>query len=205
MFAKRSILVAAIGLLVLASGCGDDIDDARSVIEVTSIAENGIFVCGIYDAGSDKAFPSDDDFVPAGHVQVVVRNRPYNQQQIAQTYEPFGDFVITGVRVEWVPVVGSTSDTDLANLRRYNYDAQYDFVIPRNMALPFNVMLVPFSMKADPYFANLVAAYGGDGSTRPFTAGARMTFTGHDSGDERQVEFEAFAIVEFIGVVIDEN
>lgn len=203
MFAKRSILTAAIGLLVLASGCGDDIDDARSVIEVESVAGSGVFICGIYDAGSDKAFPSEDDFRPAGHIPVVLRNRSYNEQIVAGTYSPYGDFIVTGIEIEWVPVTGSTSDEALNNLRRFNYKAQYDFLIPKNEFATMSVMLVPFAMKDDPYFANLTSAYGGDGSTTPFSAGAKMTFTGHDSGDERQVSFEAYALVEFIGVLVE--
>lgn len=203
MFSKRSFLVAALGLLAFAAGCGDDIDDARSVVEVTSIAENGVFVCGIIDAGADKIFPSDDDFVPAGHVPVTLQNRSYNDFITAETLRPYGDFVVTGIAVEWVPITGSTSAEALTNLRRFNYSAQYDVMIPKNSQTTFNVMLVPFAMKEDPYFRNLVNGAGGDGSTTPFTAGARMTFTGHDSGDERTVSFEAFAIVEFIGLIIE--
>ena len=205
MFAKRSILAAGLGLLLLASGCGDDIDDARSVVEVASVAESGIFVCGMWDAGTDREFPSDDDFRPAGHVEVQLRNRSYNEQIVAESFQPYGDFVVTGVRVEWFPVTGSTSDETLSNLRRFNYDSQYDFIVPKGETVPLNVMLVPFAMKSDPYFSNLTSGRGGDGSTAPFTASARMTFTGHDSGDDRLVTFEAYAIVEFIGVIISSN
>ncbi len=205
MFVKRSIIVATIGLLVLAAGCGDDIDDARSVVEVASVAENGIFVCGIYDAGQDKLFPSEDDIIPPGHVLVRLQNRSYDDLISAETLEPYGDFVVTGVQVEWVPVTGSTTEEQLANLRRFNYSAQYDVMIPKDSQVEFNVMLVPYAMKEDPFFQNLTSAYGGDGSTPPFTAGARITFTGHDSGDEREVQFTGFAIVEFIGVIIDDD
>lgn len=205
MFAKRSILAAGLGLLFLASGCGDDIDDARSVIEVAAVNEGGIFVIGMWDAGSDKLFPSEDDFRPAGHVPVTLRNRAYNEQIVSETFQPYGDFIITGVRVEWSPVAGSTSEAALSNLQRFNYDAQYDFMIPRGEAVTMNVMLAPFALKDDPYFADLASGYGGDGSTPSFSANAKMTFTGHDSGDDRLVSFEAYTIVEFIGVLISDD
>lgn len=204
MFAKRSILMALSGLLVLATGCGDDIDDARSVIEVKSVADAGVFVCGIWDAGSDKEFPSDDDFIPAGHIPVLLQNRGYNEQITNTPFTPYGDFVVTGVAVQWVPTDVSSPQEALDALNRYAVNAQYDRIIPAGGEASFNVMLVPFRAKSDPYLANLAAGRGGDGSTRAFTAGARITFTGHDSGDEREVSFDAYAVVEFIGVVVDE-
>jgi len=204
VFAKRSILTAGLGLLLFATGCGDDIDDARSVIEVTSVAEGGVFVCGMWDAGSDKEFPSEDDFRPAGHLLVEVRNRPYNEQEVSLPFTPYGDFIVTGVRVEWFEIPGATDPDAIAALQRYNYDAQYDHLIPKGTTSTFAVTVVPFSMKSDPYLSNLVAVYGGDGSTEPFVANARMTFTGHDSGDEREQTFEAYAVVEFIGVILEQ-
>lgn len=204
MFRNRWILVATALLLPLVGACGDDADDARSVVEFSSVANNGVFVCGIWDAGGDKAFPSDDDFIPAGHVPVTLKNRAYNQFIIAPEYSPYGDFHVREISVNWYPL---SADTPIAELRRFDYRAQYDVMIPKESEVSFNVMVVPFAMKSDPFFQNLVNGGGirpGDGSTPPFSAVARLTVRGHDSGDERIVEIEGAVIVEFIGVVIQE-
>lgn len=204
MFRNRWILIAAVLILPLVSACGDDADDARSVVEFSSVAENGVFVCGIWDAGGDRSFPSDDDFIPAGHVPVTLKNRAYNEYVMAPEYSPYGDFHVTEISVSWYPV---GPDTPIAELQRFNYSAQYDVMIPKDSEVSFNVLVVPFAMKSDAYFANLVNGGGlrpGDGSTPPFTAVARMVVRGHDSGDERVVEIEGAVIVEFIGVLVTE-
>lgn len=203
MFRNRWILIAAALSLPLMSACGDDADDARSVVEFSSVAENGVFVCGIWDAGGDKAFPTDDDFIPAGHVPVTLKNRSYNEYVFTPEFSPYGDFHVTEIAVNWYPI---GPDTPIAELRRFDYSAQYDVIIPKDSEISFNVMIVPFAMKSDTFFANLVngGARGGDGSTPPFTAVARMQVRGHDSGDERLVTIEGAVIVEFIGVVIGE-
>jgi hypothetical protein len=198
------LLIAVLGLIPALAGCGDDADDARSVVEVSSIADNGVFVCGIWDAGSDKEYGSDDDFQPVGHVRVVLKNRSYNSFVNATEFQPFGDFHVTGVAVEWVPLGGITDTVQLQNLRAFNYTAQYDLMVPKDEQVGFNVMIVPLSMKASPYFANLAGSPRGNGSTTQFSAGARILIEGHDSGDERLVTVEAFAIVEFVGVIIGE-
>ena len=206
MFGKRWILVvAAVLTLPLLSACGDDADDARSVIEFASVAENGVFVCGIWDAGADKEFPSDDDFIPAGHVPVTLVNRGYNSFVTAPEGTPYSDFHVTEVGVSWYPI---GPDTPLDELRRFDYTAAYDVIVPKEDPVTFNMMVVPFAMKSDPYFANLTNGGGlrpGDGSTQPFQAVARLTVKGHDSGDERLVTIEGAVIVEFIGVLISED
>ena len=204
MFRNRWILIAALLMLPLVSACGDDAHDARSVVEFSSVANNGVFICGIWSAGGDKIFPSDDDFIPAGHVPVTLKNRSYNEFIFAPEYTPYGDFIVREISVNWYPI---GPDTPIDELRRFDYTAQYDVMIPKDTEVSFNVMLVPFAMKSDPFFANLVNGGGlrpGDGSTPPFTAVARLRVRGQDSGDVRSVVIEGAVIVEFIGVLVDE-
>lgn len=196
MFRNRWILTAAVLVLPLVSACGDDADDARSVVEFSSVAENGVFICGMWDAGGDRIFGTDDDFIPAGHVPVTLKNRAYNEYVLAPEFSPYGDFHVTEIEVNWFSV---GADTPIAELRQYDYSAQYDVIIPKNSEVSFNVLVVPFALKADPFFAGLVS-----GATQPFTAVARLTVKGHDSGDERVVSIEGAVLVEFIGVVIGE-
>lgn len=206
MFRKSIILGAIVALGVGLTSCDSDhIERSRSVVEVVSVAENGVFVCGIWDAGSDREFPTDDDFQPAGHVPITLKNRPYNEFVSSTEFSPYGQFHVTEVSVQWEAAHPSTPVDRLAP---FNYTARYDVAIPIESEVTFNVMVAPFTLKTDQYFLNLtgVPSRGGDGSTAPFNAVAHITLTGHDSGapDEPRT-IEGSVLVEFIGVIVDES
>jgi len=201
----RKILFLGMVLCVgagLSSCNSDNIENQRNVVEVASVADNGVYVAGIWSAGADKDFPSDDDFRPAGHVLVTLTNRAYNSLIQAPEYSPYGQFHVTGVSVDWR---AANAATPVAQLAAYNYSAGYDLVVPRDSEVSFNLMIIPFAMKDDPYFANMVAepSRGGDGSTPAFSAVAHFTITGHDSGAPTSPRtLEGNIIVEFVGVII---
>ncbi len=200
MFLKRAILFVAGLSLVALIGCDENSSERqRSVVEIASVAEGGVYVAATWDAGSDKQFGTTDDFQPAGHVPITLRNRSYNEFIEAPDLSPFGNFHVTEVGVQWFPV---DANTPIDRLTPYNYTAQYDLVIPKDSEITFNLLVAPFTMKNDQYFLDLAAGNGGNGSTPPFTANARIIVKGHDSGDERTVTIEGGLIVEFIGVLV---
>lgn len=198
MCRRALILLTLLAVLPALTSCDtDNSERARSAIEVAAVAEGGVFICGMEDAGADKLWPSADDFVPAGHVPVTLKNRPYNMFITAPEFSPYGQFHVTSVEVTWSAATTATPVTELA---RFNYRAAYDVVIPQNQERTFDVMLVPFYMKSDPYFQSLLT-----GAVPPFTAVANMRFFGHDSGSENTVVAEGSCIVEFISVIIQES
>jgi hypothetical protein len=195
------ISVLGVGL----SSCdSDNIERQRTVVEVSSVAENGVFLAGIWDAGSDKIFPSTDDFQPAGHIPITLKTRSYNGFVQAPDLTPYGQFVVTAISVDWRAAHPSTP---VAQLSAFNYSAGYNLVVPKDTEVTFNLMVIPFTMKEDPFFRNLVSepTRGGDGSTPSFNAVAHFTITGHDSGaPDLPRTLEGSVIVEFIGVLIEE-
>ena len=98
--------------------------------------------------GQNKTFPDfdpadRDDFQPFAHMPVRVKNRPYNEFITNPDYSPFGDFHITAVRVEWVRMV-SGDPARLAEIQAYNFESNYDIVVPTGSEVIFEVLMVPF-------------------------------------------------------------
>jgi len=187
------LTVVSLALLVF-SGCSDD-GLGRSVMEVTAVNEGAPFVDGQLNYGGDGMAGGGDDYVPAGHCLVRVRNRAYNDFMSTTADKPFGAFVIDRVAVSWEPLVAGTAADLLPGFNR-----TYDFgaVIPRGEEIEFNVMLVTFEMKAQSPFIDLLSG------SQPLVAQARVTFTGHDSGATGTFyDFQTVIPVEFIGVIVD--
>lgn len=191
---KRFLTVAVLfALLPQLAACDEDNERARSSVEISRVNEGGVFVCGMLDAGADNIAGTADDFVPAGHITVAVKNRPYNPFIQAPDYGPYGHFHITRVRVTWSEAGPSTP---IDELDPFEYAADYDIVVPTDSEVEFNVMLVPFYMKDSPYFAGLLS-----GANPSFTAQANIALTGHDTGSDSEVTLRGSCIVEFIPVV----
>lgn len=188
------LMVLSLALLVF-SGCSDD-GIGRSVMEVTAVNEGAPYVSAQLNAGGDQITPSPDDFVPAGHCEVTIRNRAYNEFVTATAEQPFGAFVIDRISVEWQPLVAGTGADELPA-----YNRTYDFgsVVPRGEEVSFMVMLVSFEMKA-----TIPALQALESGAPPFSAQALVTFTGHDSGaTDTFYSFTTTIPVEFIGVLIE--
>ena len=189
-------LLLITGLAVFAlNGCSND-NIGHSVLEVVAINDGAPVVDAQLDQGSNASDPADD-FVPSGQVKVAVRNRAYHQFNTATDDDPFGSFVIDRVSIEWQPLVAGTSAD---NLPAYNRSYDFGQVVPRSDIVEFNVMLVTFEMKAQPFLQGLIS---GD---PPFPAQAKVTFTGHDSGaTDTFYDFTTTIPVEFIGVRAKES
>jgi hypothetical protein len=195
-------LISVIGV-GLGSCDSDNIERQRTVVEVASVADNGVFLAGIWDVGRDRIFPSVDDFQPAGHIPITLKNRSYNEFVQAPDLTPYGQFVVTAISVDWR---ASHPSTPLAQLTPFNYSAGYSLVVPKNTEVTFDLLVIPFTLIQDPFFMNLVSepTRGGDGSTAPFNATAHFTITGHDSGaPDLPRTLEGSVLVEFIGLIIE--
>jgi len=189
------LLAAGLAVFALAACSNDDI--GHSVLEVVSINEGAPVIDAQLDPGADKIAGTEDDFVPNGHVKVAVQNRAYDEYTTTTSAtDPLASFVIDRVSVEWQPLVSGTAADNLPAFNR-----TYDFgqVVPRGEIVEFDVMLVTFEMKTQPFLQGLIT---GD---PPFVAQARVTFTGHDSGATNTFySFTTTIPVEFIGVIVHE-
>lgn len=187
------LLITGLALFALA-GCSND-DTGHSILEVVAINDGAPVVDAQLDQGSDVNDPTDD-FVPSGQVKVAVRNRPYDAFTTGTDAEPLASFVIDRVSIEWQPLVAGTAADNLPT-----YNRSYDFgqLVPRDELVEFNVMLVTFEMKTQPFLQGLIT---GD---PPFVAQAKVTFTGHDSGASNTFyNFSTTIPVEFIGVAAND-
>jgi hypothetical protein len=195
----------AVALLV--SGCDRTGERNRSSVEFVSVAENGIFLAGMIDAGADRdPCVTDDNTVPAGHVPITLHNRPYNEFNTANEQSPFGLFHVTEITVEWVTAFGaSPADAQAAynELIAFNFTSPYDVAVPIGETVTFNALVVPLHMKSTAFFQDLLPACVGGTNAPPFSATALITLAGHDSGSEEIVYVQGAVIVEFIGAIID--
>jgi hypothetical protein len=186
------MLVAAVPLL---SSCELSNERGRTAVEITAVNNGGVFIAAMLDLNNTANDPSDD-FVPAGHVPITVKNRAGNAFITATENSPFGQFHITTVQVVWTAAPAAA----LPELQAFNYQAGYDVAIPINGEATFNVVIAPFAMKEQPFFQGLRT-----GATEPFMATAEITLTGHDSGSERDVTLKGTILTEFIGEIISSD
>ncbi len=202
MLRSTWILALALSVTPLLTSCEENSERQRSAVEIAFVAEGGVYVAGMLDAGADRIVGTSDDFTPAGHVAITVNNRSYNQFISAPDTGPFSHFHVTDVAVEW----RSTGASPLSELAPFNYAGGYDVTIPQGEQITFNVMVVPFNMKQSTYFQDLLGTALSGPAYSPqvpsFSASAHVTLTGHESGSTREYEVEGSVIVEFIGVIV---
>lgn len=205
MVTLRILFALAIAISVVAlTGCDDNNSELeRSAISVSAVNEGGVYVCAANDAGQDREPGNEDDFTPFAHMPVRVKNRPYNEFITNPDYSPFGDFHVTKVRVEWVSIVSGDAAI-LDRIQAFDFESNYDIVVPSGSEINFQVLMVPFYALLEDPLLNIVGNPFGLGTVDPFVAEARMTFTGHDSGSTRDIEVVGGTMVEFIGTIISE-
>ena len=211
MVTLRILFALAIAISVVAlTGCDDNNSELeRSAISVSAVNEAGIYVCASLDAGQNRVSPDppgeqQDDFVPFAHMPVRVKNRPYNEFITNPDYSPFGDFHITAVRVEWVRMV-SGDPARLAQIQAYDFESNYDIVVPSGSEVTFEVLMVPFYALLEAPLVDIVGNSRGTQTVDPFVAEARLTLIGHDSGSTRDIEVVGGTMVEFVGLIISDR
>ena len=196
-----------VALALIVSGCERTGERNRSAVEIVSVAENGVFLAGMVDAGADRdPCAPQDNSIPAGHIPITLHNRPYNEFNTANEQSPYGIFHVTEITVEWVTAFASTpADAQAAfnALVPFNFVSPYDVGVPIGETVTFNALIVPLHLKSSAFFQDLLPVCIGGNAAPPFSATAMVTLAGHDSGSEEIVYVQGSVIVEFVGALID--
>jgi hypothetical protein len=197
-----------VALALMVSGCDRTGERNRSAVEIVSVAENGVFIAGMIDAGADRdPCAAQDNSIPAGHVPITLHNRPYNEfNTTVNDQSPYGLFHVTEITVEWVTAFGATpADAQAAfnALVPFNFTSPYDVAVPIGDEVTFNALVVPLHMKSSAFFVDLLPVCAGGNAAPPFSATAQITLAGHDSGSEEIVYVQGAVMVEFVGALID--
>lgn len=186
----------AAGMLLTLGGCSKNNHNEfqRLVCEVQHINGGAPLVSGYWNAGQDRRFPSDDDFLPIDHVTVTFHARPYSSLIVLPEDAPHSYFHVTGYDLIWHPVTAGSDS--LANYNIMN--ARTDILVPVNEEATVAVLVADRYMKEQPWFYALVT-----GAQIPFMARAELRFRGHETGSESEVELVGSFMVSFVGVVVE--
>ena len=212
---SRAMQTALCGLLILSgllasSGCenNDGNEWERLVCEVQSVNAGAPLISAFLSAGSDKLVGTADDFQPIDSVVVTFHARPYSSSIVLPEDGVYSWFHVTSYDVAWttVPAVlaweTTPGDTTTVDLSDYNItDGQTDAIVPVNEEAEASVLLVDTFMKNDatnPWFLDLY-----NGSIPSFQANAEITFHGHESGSDEEIDIPAGVRVSFIGVLVE--
>ncbi|MGD8413986.1 MAG: hypothetical protein PVF33_07125 [Candidatus Latescibacterota bacterium] len=158
-------------LIFVATSCDDTPQQNRSVISVASINDN------VAPLLSDVVFndgTSGDSYVP-DYVEVIMENRPYSELIITDPGYPYGNFQVTSYTVEW-------TRTDGGSPALPNYTSDMSMVIPSGEFNASDVLIVTVSNKTNPPLSDLA------GTPNTITMNAKVTFTGHEVGVDRETE-----------------
>ena len=203
---SRAMQTALCGLLILSglmafSGCenhdGNEWD--RLVCEVQSVNAGAPLISAYLNAGSDRITGTEDDYQPIDSVLVMFHARPYSSSVVLPEDGVYSWFHVTSYDVVW-----ETDDDCPVDLSQYNIvGGQTDAMVPVNEEAGASVLLVDTHMKNDandPWFLNLY-----NGSVPSFQANANITFHGHESGSDEDIEIDAGIRVSFISVLVESS
>jgi hypothetical protein len=96
----RFRLIVALLLALPLVGCSSD-DGTRSQVTVELVNMGSSIQSDIYNAGDDKEFGTEDDFIPEEMVNVTFRNMPIDLVVATVPGAPFGDVVINHFRADF--------------------------------------------------------------------------------------------------------
>jgi hypothetical protein len=197
---RRIIPVLMVGLslgyMLIAGGCSNHTENEwqRLVCEVAAINDGVPLVSGYWDAGADRRFPSDDDFLPIDHVPVTFHCRPYNSMIVLPDDAPFSYFHITEYDLIWHPFTeGSEPLVDYSLLH-----ATTDVLVPVRDDATVSILIADRSLKEQPFFSDLFY----DPATIPFSARCELRFRGHETGSDEVIEVTGSFMVSFVGIVV---
>ncbi len=187
------------GLLATVAGCeSSDNELQRLVCEVQTINAGEPLVSGYWDAGQDKIFPSDDDFLPIDVLPVTFHARPYNSAITLPDEAPFSYFHITSYDLVWHPVSPGSEA-----LVPYGYvGAGLDILVPAGGEATVGVLVVDRYVKEQAFFRDLANNWP---ASIPLTARGELIFHGHETGSDGEVTLRGSFMGNFVGVVIQQN
>ena len=180
-----TVLLAVLAGLAVLSGCSsDNSEHSRVVADVQSVNEGAPLIAAYVDVGSDGVVGGTDDVYPIDWVPVIFTARPYIEGLSgSDAGGAYSSFIITAYDLVWEGVSANTP----AGLTTYN--------VSRG-ATQLQVRLFEEAelavMVADRDLKETLMTQGND-----FTAIARLTFYGHDSGSEAEVAVRTALMVNF--------
>jgi len=188
------MLVLLVGLFAL-NGCSTDNNEhQRLVAEADLVNAGGPLIVAYLNIGD----PNDgtDDFTPIEIATVLFSARPLNDTMVIPEDGTFSTFNVTGYSLVWTPGVNAPAELTDYNVDRGNLTVS----VPVGEEVEAGVLVGHLGMKTDEqWFLDLF-----NGLRPPFTAQLDLTFFGHESGSEHEVEVPAGTTVMFIPSITDE-
>jgi len=191
-------LALVLAALLAGSGCSnnDGSEWQRLVCEVESVNAGAPLVSAYLNVGSDGIEGTTDDYLPIDIVPVVFHARPYSSTIMLPEDAPNSYFHVTHYDLEWVP--GPTAPQELT---QYNVErAPCEARVPVYEEAAVAILVADRGMKEEPWY---LALY--NDRAMSYQANARLTFYGHETGSDEEIEIDAGLQVTFYGTVSDQN
>ena len=187
------MLVLLVGLFAL-NGCSTDNNEhQRLVAEADLVNAGGPLIVAFENVG-DPTDP-DDNFTPIEIATVLFSARPLNDTMVIPEDGTYSTFNVTGYSLSWTPSPEGPAELTDYNVERGNITVS----IPVGEEVVGGVLVGHMGMKSEPWFLDLF-----NGVRPSFTAELDITFFGHESGSEHEVEVPAGTTVMFIPAVTDD-
>ena len=189
---KVLAFASALVLVAIIMSCSEDSNyDQRTVVYVSSIANDRPFICDVLCQG-DSVFEDDgvtflrgDDFITEDYLPVVFTNTPYNSI-VDPANGSLGQFLVTGYDVEFIPYGGAAVPVQ-------PFSGTTSILVPSGESVEAYILIVPFGAKALQPLLGL--AYQTD--DLEIMARAHITFHGEEIQAGTKVDFEANVTVNF--------
>lgn len=202
MSARKFTVLAVISLALisaLAAGCDTDNNyDERTVVYVSNINEGYPYISDVINQGDSifysetNIFKLEDDYIIEDWTKVEFHNRPYNQQVDVGT-SSLGDFLVTGYTVEFIRLDGDP--TPLVQ----PFSGQMSLHVPANSKVEAVILLVPYAAKNSGILQTVQY------SNLEYYTNAQITFYGHEIQTDREIQFSAGLMVNFVDIFTDED
>ena len=179
------LLALMLGLFAL-TGCSTDNSERQRLVAEADLVNGGspLVVAALSDAGTGT--DPTDDYVPIETLEVLFSARPLNDTMEIEQYGPYSKFIVTAYDLTWVPGPDAP-----AALTDYNVErGALSVAIPVYDEIESSVLVGNLSMKAEAWFPG-----------SPFTADLMVTFYGHESSSEHEVQLTVGTTVQFLYLV----
>ncbi|RPJ57457.1 MAG: hypothetical protein EHM12_09140 [Dehalococcoidia bacterium] len=191
-------IAALMAMGVLAAGCDlDNNYDERTVVYVSNINDGYPFISDVINQGDSlyytdtNIFKTEDDYIVEDWVKVQFHNRPYNGVVDIGT-GVLGDFLVTGYTVEFTRMDGN------AGTLVQEFTGQMSLLVPANSQVEAVILLVPYLSKNTGELETMHYSWTNPLASQEIFTNATITFTGHEVQTDRDIEFSAGLMVNFV-------
>ena len=190
-----TLLLAVALLSALATGCSnhDENEWQRLVCEVYSVNDGFPLLSAYLYIGPDLEAGTADDVFPVDWVPVQFHARPYSSSLVIPEDDVSSWFHVTNYDLTWVPGPNCPAEITDFNIVGAPCDAQ----VPVGDFGMVHILVADRVMKEQPWFRDLYHTAPGSS----FTAAAKLTFYGHETGNTQVVEVPAGFMTTFYGAV----